>query len=156
MEYLNEKDIKLLTILQGGIPLSSRPYKEIAAQIGGITEEEVIARIRALKEQKIIRRMAGLFDSGKLGYCSVLCGMQVPAENIDALAELLQQFSGITHNYLRDHEYNMWFTLISPDRESMDEVLEQIESSGLAGRIVRLHSEKKYKINANFAVGETR
>lgn len=156
MEYLNEKDVKLLTILQGGIPLSSRPYQEIAEQIGGITEAEVIERIGELKEKKIIRRMAGLFDSEKLGYCSVLCGAKVPAENIDALAELLQQFSGITHNYLRNHEYNMWFTLISPGQESMKAVLDQIEGCGLAERIVKLYSEKKYKINANFAVGDSR
>ena len=121
-----------------------------------VTEDEVIERIKRLKEQKVIRRIAGLFDSDKLGYVSVLCGMKVPAENIDALSDLLQQFSGITHNYLRHHEYNMWFTLISPSKEARDSVLHQIEDSGLANHIVKLYSEKKYKIRANFAVGDSR
>ena len=156
MDYLSEKDIKLLTIMQGGMPICSRPYREIAAQIGDMTEDEVIERIKRLKEQKVIRRIAGLFDADKLGFVSVLCGMKVPAENIDALSDLLQQFSGITHNYLRHHEYNMWFTLISPSKEVMDSVLDQIEDSGLANHMVKLYSEKKYKIRANFAVGDSR
>lgn len=151
---MNPTDRKLLTILQEGIPLCSRPYEEIARRIGGITEGEVIERIRALKEERIIRRMSGLFNSSRLGYTSVLCGMKVPQESIEEMADLLERFPGITHNYLREHEYNMWFTLISPGPQEMEQVLGQIRQSGLAQDILKLYPEKKYKINANFKVGE--
>lgn len=168
MYQLDETDRKLLTILQAGIPLCSRPYEEIARRISRSTasggtqigstgqdapaEEAVMDRIRRLKEEKIIRRMTGLFDSGRLGYTSVLCGMKIAEPDIDRMSDLLLQYPGITHNYLRDHEYNMWFTLISPNARHMDQVIRQIEKSGLAGRILRLYPEKKYKIRANFSV----
>ncbi len=150
MEHLDDKDRALLRILQRGIPICSRPYQKIAEELGDTSEAEVIERIEKLKAAKIIRRMSGFFQSHKLGYRSALCAMRVPEAHVEEMAALLDRFPGITHNYLRAHEYNMWFTLISPGPEAMDEVIRQIEASGWTDHVQRFHREKQYKIHASF------
>ena len=146
MHQLDPVDKAILMILQRGIPVTSRPYLAMAEEIGGVSEAEVIDRIALLKEENIIRRMSGFFNSGKLGYVSALCAIKVPPERLAAAAQVVNRYPGITHNYVREHEYNMWFTLIARDVETRERILDEI----CVEKLLRLYTNRRYKINVTF------
>ena len=123
MSYqLNDADKKILDIIQSNFPLSSRPYKVIGDEIG-MEEEEVLANVLNLKKQGIIRRLGANFQSKKLGFRSTLCAAKVPDDKLDLFIQEVNAKKGVTHNYLRKHEYNVWFTLIGPSWENVCETL---------------------------------
>ena len=150
MHQLDPVDKAILMILQRGIPVTSRPYLAMAEEIGGVSEAEVIDRIALLKEENIIRRMSGFFNSGKLGYVSALCAIKVPPERLAAAAQVVNRYPGITHNYVREHEYNMWFTLIASDVETRERILDEIEAQPCVEKLLRLYTNRRYKINVTF------
>lgn len=150
MHQLDPVDKAILMILQRGIPVTSRPYLAMAEEIGGVSEAEVIDRIALLKEENIIRRMSGFFNSGKLGYVSALCAIKVPPERLAAAAQVVNRYPGITHNYVREHEYNMWFTLIARDVETRERILDEIEAQPCVEKLLRLYTNRRYKINVTF------
>lgn len=147
---IDETDRQILMLLQRGLPFETRPYQSMAEEIGNITEEEILQRIAALKEKKVIRRMSGFFNSEKLGYVSALCAIAVAEQHIDEVAGFLEHFPGITHNYLRNHFYNMWFTLICSSETEMQTILDLIEQQPHVEKVLRFVTEKKYKINVTF------
>ena len=132
MSYqLNDADKKILDIIQSNFPLSSRPYKVIGDEIG-MEEEEVLANVLNLKKQGIIRRLGANFQSKKLGFRSTLCAAKVPDDKLDLFIREVNAKKGVTHNYLRKHEYNVWFTLIGPSWENVCETLAGItEKTGI-------------------------
>ena len=150
MHQLDPVDKAILMILQRGIPVTSRPYLAMAEEIGGVSEAEVIDRIALLKEENIIRRMSGFFNSGKLGYVSALCAIKVQPERLAAAAQVVNRYPGITHNYVREHEYNMWFTLIARDVETRERILDEIEAQPCVEKLLRLYTNRRYKINVTF------
>lgn len=150
MYQIDQTDKEILMILQRGIPICNRPYLAMAEEIGDISEDEVIRRIGILKEENIIRRMSGFFNSRKMGYVSVLCALKVPEERLAAVTALINRFPGITHNYLRKHEYNMWFTLIASCREELEQIMDIIEASPDVEQVLRLYSKERFKINVTF------
>ena len=122
----------------------------MAEEIGGVSEAEVIDRIAVLKDENIIRRMSGFFNSGKLGYVSALCAIKVQPERMDEAAQVVNRYPGITHNYVREHEYNMWFTLIARDVETRERILDEIEAQPCVEKLLRLYTNRRYKINVTF------
>lgn len=107
------EDGKLLNALQAGIPLVERPFAAVGEQVG-VSETEVIGRIAALKDAKIIRQIGAIFDTHSLGYRSSLVAMRVPAPGEDEAAEVVNRHPGVSHNYRRDHAFNLWFTIAVP------------------------------------------
>ena len=107
---LDSLDRKLLNIIQADFPLVPEPYREIGEALG-ITEDDVIDRIRTMLDSGLIRRLGGIFDSRKLGYQGALCAVKADRDSIDQVAALINSFPGVTHNYLREHAYNVWFTV---------------------------------------------
>jgi DNA-binding Lrp family transcriptional regulator len=103
-------DKKLLSMIQRDFPLVPEPYRELGVALG-VPEEEVLARLQALMESGVIRRLGGVFDSRKLGYSGALCAMNVDKERIREVAGVVNSFTGVTHNYLREGFFNMWFTV---------------------------------------------
>lgn len=151
MQELAEMDKKILMLLQKGLPFCRRPYAELALQIGeGVTETEVIERISRLKRDSIIRRMSGFFNSQKLGYAPVLCAIKVAEENIVQVARVINQFPGITHNYERDYEYNMWFTLLAVSEAEAHNILTQIENLPEVESLLKFYAKKRFKLNVTF------
>jgi len=145
----DEIDRRLLGIIQTGVPIVPEPYSVIGEDLG-ISEAEVLARLKILVDSGIIRRLGGVFDSRKLGYSSVLCAMEVPEERIDEVAEVVNSFNGVTHNYLREDAINMWFTLLAPSEEKLAECLTKIgERTGIK-EILIFPAEKIYKIRVKF------
>lgn len=145
---MDSVDRQLLDIIQTGFPLTPRPYADLAQMIG-IGEEEALERVRALKARKIIRRLGANFQSAKLGFVSTLCAAKVPDDKMDDFVAQVNACPGVTHNYLREHEYNIWFTLISPSRESRQATLDALtEATGIA--ILNLPATRLFKIRVDF------
>ena len=146
---MDELDKKILDAIQHEIPIKNHPFTNIADQLGK-TEEEVLRRIKQLIENKIIRRIGGSFDSQKLGYRSVLIAAVVPGEKLDKIAAIINRYTGVTHNYRRDHTYNLWFTLTASSEKRMDELLEQMKEETGIKKMFPLPALKKYKISVYF------
>ncbi len=141
-------DKRLLDIIQTNFPLTPRPYATLGEQLG-LTEAETLARVRALRGRGIIRRLGANFASAALGFFSTLCAAKVPAEKMDAFVADVNSHTGVTHNYHRNHAYNVWFTVIGPSREAVQELLDGIsERNGVA--ILNLPATRLYKIRVDF------
>jgi len=106
-------DRRLLTQIQSDFPLVSRPFAAIGERLG-LNEGEVLERCRRLQEEGIIRQISAIFDSRRLGYSSTLIAMDIPEEHIDESAMRISEHPGVSHNYKRDHPFNLWFTLTLP------------------------------------------
>lgn len=149
---LDETDKKLLNIIQTAFPLVSRPYAVLGGQVG-IAEAEALERINRMREGGLIRRLGANFQSKKLGFVSTLCAAKVPQETLAAFIERINLEPGVTHNYQREHEYNIWFTLISPSAEDRDHCLQNIEEdTGI--EIMNLPASKLYKIKVDFHMSD--
>lgn len=149
----DQTDKKLLQIIQSNFPVAQRPYEIIGKQLG-ISEQEVMDRISRLQQAGIIRRLGGLFDSRKIGYTGTLCALQVPEEEIDRVAQIINSYPGVTHNYLRNHHYNMWFTLLAESEQHINSILNEIkEKTGLAD-ILNLPAVNIFKVRVNFNLSE--
>jgi DNA-binding Lrp family transcriptional regulator len=107
---LSDLDRRLLNLMQGRFPIAERPYQHVAAE-AGITEEEVMASVKRLLEDRIIRQVTPIFDTRALGYSSMLVAAKVDPENPWRAAQVINEHPGVSHNYLRDHEFNIWFTV---------------------------------------------
>lgn len=153
MAVRDDLDRKILDLLQNEFPLTVQPYLDLAQRVG-INESEVLERIRAMKACGLIRRIGGIWDSRRLGFYSTLCAVSVPEDRIPEAAQIINNLPGVTHNYLRDHEYNMWFTLTSPSIEDSQATLRQLEQN-LDLTIFSMPTEKVYKIKVSFDVGES-
>lgn len=145
----DDSDKAILLQLQNGIDLTERPYLCIADSVG-LPEETVLEKIRSMAETGIIRRISGFFDAGSLGYQSVLCGAVVPEENIELYKEFLDRYPCITHNYLRDHRINGWFTLSTKDEADRTRILSEIQGSGLVRKIYVFKKTKMFKLKVLF------
>jgi DNA-binding Lrp family transcriptional regulator len=146
---LDNLDRQLLNLIQEEFPLTTRPYLEIGRRLN-LSEKEVISRLERLKKTGIIRRIGAVFDLRRLGYVSTLCALKVPPERLQEVARVVNSFPGITHNYLREHEYNMWFTLIGPSRQHLEEVMEEIKVRTGLTDLLELPAERSFKIKVNF------
>lgn len=149
---LDLMDKRLLDIIQTGFPLVPRPYASLGQQLG-ITEEEALNRVRRMKTNKVIRRIGANFQSAKLGFRSTLCAAKVPETQLDSFVAEVNSHSGVTHNYLRNHAYNIWFTLIGPSWEDVCATLEEItRRTGIA--VLNLPAARLYKIRVDFQMEE--
>lgn len=146
---MDNLDRQLLNLIQEEFPLTARPYLEIGRRLN-LSEKEVISRLERLKKVGIIRRIGAVFDLRRLGYVSTLCALKVPPERLQEVARVVNSFPGITHNYLREHEYNMWFTLIGPSRQHLEEVMEEIKVRTGLTDLLELPAERSFKIKVNF------
>ena len=107
---LDEADKKLLNLLQGSFPLAERPFAEVA-RAAALTEAEVLSRTRRLLDERIIREITPIFDTRVLGYSSMLVAAKVDPEHPWRAAKIINSHPGVSHNYLRDHDFNLWFTI---------------------------------------------
>ena len=151
MPNLDDIDKRILNRIQSDFPITEKPYQAIADELN-LTEDDVISRIATLKNQDIIRRIGGNFGPEKLGFFSTLCAAQGPEDKIDLFTRVVNQFAGVTHNYLRENRFNIWFTFIAPSREEIEDNLKRIsEKTGVTG-ILNLPATKVFKIRAKFVV----
>jgi DNA-binding Lrp family transcriptional regulator len=144
-QYIDPLDKQLLNEIQWTFPLSVRPYLEIASK-HGLTEDEVMRRISLMKRSGLIRQINAIFDTRKLGYKSALVAFAVKTDRLDSVASEVNKHPGVSHNYERDHEFNMWFTLAVPPDGDLKKVLEQMASLEGVIKFRLLPTLKLYKI----------
>ncbi len=146
---MDELDRTILNRIQTRFPLTPRPFETIAQELG-TTEAEVLRRVSRLKETGIIRRIGGNFVPGKVGFVSTLCTAQVPEEKVELFARTVNTFSGVTHNYLRENSFNVWFTFIAPSMDVIRDNLARIAEKTGVKRILNLPATHVFKIKAKF------
>ena len=149
MPPLDDTDRKILNRIQSDFPITSRPYLSIAEQLG-LSEQDVIRRLTRLKNHDIIRRIGGNFYPEKLGFVSTLCAARVPEDKIDRFADVVNRYTGVTHNYERDSVFNIWFTFIAPSRADIAEKLAEISRETGVTEILNLPATDVFKIRAQF------
>ena len=146
---MDSTDRALLNAIQNNFPIAVHPYQILGLAVG-TTEEDAFKRIQRLRQEGLIRRLGGVFDSRRLGYYSTLCTGKVPEEKIPTLAKLLEGIPGVTHNYIRNHEYNVWFTLIARSKAVAESTLQMIRDFVGVSGIYSLPATRFFKINVNF------
>ncbi len=146
-------DKKLLNIIQKEFPLSSKPYKDVG-EILGISEKEVIDRVKNLKEEKMIRRIGGIFNPKALGYRSTLVALEVESDRLEEVASRISVYPEVTHNYQRNHRYNLWFTIIAENEDRMKEIIDSAQKlTGVKG-YMNLPSIRLFKIATYFSLND--
>ncbi|HWF75352.1 MAG TPA: Lrp/AsnC family transcriptional regulator [Solirubrobacteraceae bacterium] len=154
---LEEGDKRLLNLMQGSFPLGPRPYAAVA-EAAGRTEDEVIARVQYLLDQRIIRQVTPIFDTRALGYSSMLVAAKVDPENPWRAATIINAHPGVSHNYLRNHEFNIWFTIATePDSPlGVQGTLDVLGREAGAESIRQLPTLKLFKIRMDLEMeGDT-
>jgi siroheme decarboxylase len=144
---LDETDKHLLNLMQGSFPLDPRPFARVA-ELAELPEEEVLERVGYLLEKRIIREITPIFDTRAFGYQSMLVAAKVDPAHPHRAAQFINTHPGVTHNYLRDHEFNLWFT-IAVERDSrlgLDGTLDVMAERTGAESIRQLPTLKLFKI----------
>jgi siroheme decarboxylase len=144
---LDEADKRLLNLMQGSFALTTRPFAHVAG-LAGVTEEAVMARVQELLDKRIIREVTPIFDTRALGYESMLVAAKVDGENPHRAAKVINSHPGVTHNYLRNHDFNLWFTLaVEPGSKlGMQGTLDALQAETGAESIRQLPTLKLFKI----------
>ena len=144
---LDELDKRLLNLLQGKFPLEPRPFARVG-ELAGVTEDEVLRRTHRLLDERIIRQITPIFDTRVLGYRSMLVAAKVDPEHPWRAAKVINAHPGVTHNYLRNHDFNMWFTIaVEPDSTlGLDGTLEVLAHEAGATSMRQLPTLRLFKI----------
>jgi DNA-binding Lrp family transcriptional regulator len=144
---LDDLDKRLLNLMQGSFPISPRPYEHVAGA-AGVSEQEVLQRVQRLLDERIIRQVTPIFDTRALGYSSMLVAAKVDPENPWRAAQVINEHPGVSHNYLRNHEFNIWFTIATePDSPlGLEGTLEVLGANAGAESIRQLPTLKLFKI----------
>ena len=139
---------ELLYRMQNAFPLNERPFAALARELGR-NEDEVLEEVRRLKEEGIIRQTAAIFDTKRLGYHSSLVAFKVPEERIETAAEIINAHPGVSHNYLRNHDFNIWFTLaVPPDSKlGLQGTINRLQTMTGAEEAIALPTLKMFKIS---------
>jgi len=154
---LDDTDRRLLNLMQGSFPIAPRPYLSVA-EMCGLTEVEVMDRVTHLLRQRIIRQVTPIFDTRALGYSSMLVAAKVDPEYPHRAAEVINAHPGVSHNYLRTHEFNLWFTIATePDsRLGLQGTLDVLAREAGAESVRQLPTLKLFKIRMDLEMeGDT-
>ena len=180
--FVNDLNQKILAVIQDGFPLVERPYLRLAEMLNCdckkdagekcanlvVSEQEVFDEVEKMRVSGVIRRIGGVYDSKKLGFISRLCAGKVPASENDFSAEHhaqtpMEKFTAvvndepvITHNYIRSHEYNVWFTVIAENESAIQTVVDRVCAKTDLHDVHVLTATKKFKINTVMSLDERR
>lgn len=146
---LSNFDKSLLNLLQGNIPVCSRPFAKMAETLGA-DENFVLSRVRELKAAGYLRRIGTFFNSDNLGYRGTLVALEVTPTEICTVAESINRYDEVTHNYEREGKFNLWFTLLTLNADREGKILQEIKSLRGVEDMINLKSNRKFKINVQF------
>src|SRR4029077_8090634 len=154
---LDDTDRRLLNLMQGSFPIAPRPYARVA-ELGDLGEDEAMARVQHLLDKRIIRQVTPIFDTRALGYSSMLVAAKVDPEHPHRAAQIINAHPGVSHNYLRNHEFNLWFTIATePDSLlGLEGTLEVLAREAGAESVRELPTLKLFKIRMDLEMeGDT-
>ena len=146
---LTDFDKRLLNILQGNLPLCSRPFSRLGEMLD-TTEEHVLRRLNELKREGYLRRIGTFFNSEQLGYHGTLIALRVAEGHLADVAQAVNRYVGATHNYEREGDYNLWFTLLTPSRTAEEKILAEVAALPGVEGLMSLKANHRYKINVQF------
>ncbi len=154
---MTELEQRLLSVIQDAFPLEERPYRRLAEMLnaqeacaggdarGHLTEQAVFDAVENLRRSGVIRRIGGIYDSRRLGFISRLCAGKVT--DLDKFAFAVNEIPAITHNYVRSHEYNVWFTVIAESEGEIRAIVDRLRAATDLHDVHVLTATKKFKIN---------
>jgi siroheme decarboxylase len=154
---LDALDRRLLNLMQGSFPIAARPYEHVAAR-AGVGEQEAMERVRRLLQKRIIRQVTPIFDTRALGYSSMLVAAKVDPDYPHRAAQVINGHPGVSHNYLRNHDFNLWFTIATePDSKlGLDGTLEVLAREAQAEAVRQLPTLRLFKIRMDLEMeGDT-
>ncbi len=139
---------ELLFEMQNAFPMTQRPFKAVAEKLN-TSEDEVLSMVQKLKDDKIIRQTSAIFDTKRLGYKSSLVAFKVAEDKVDQAADIINQHPAVSHNYLRNHDYNIWFTMaVAPDSKmGLEKTIEILKEKTGADEAITLPTLKMFKIS---------
>ncbi len=148
---MDDLDYRILDALQDDFPLRERPFDVLAERLE-LDPDLFWERVEALRERGVIRRLGASFDSKKLGHCSTLAALRVPPALVDRAAQVVGGYREVTHSYLRDHEFNLWFTVIATSEARLESILLEVrhELSLAASDVLNLPMRRMFKLDARF------
>jgi DNA-binding Lrp family transcriptional regulator len=146
---MNLLDRQLLDLLQESVPLVPRPFAALGRELD-LSEEEVLSRTQRLKEDGIIRQIGPIFSSRRLGYQSTLAAFHVEPARLEEVAAIISAHPGVSHNYSRNHFYNLWFTLTVPPHQSLEREIARLAEESRVGDHLNLPSLRLFKIGVHF------
>lgn len=142
-------DRRLLDVIQTSVPLVSRPFAALGRELGA-SEQQVLSRTARLKDEGIIRQIGPIFSSRRLGYQSTLVALRVDPERLTEVAGLISAHPGVSHNYSRNHFYNLWFTLTLPREQNQEEAIADLAAAGSVDDYLNLPSVRRFKLGVHF------
>ena len=149
---LDQTDKKILQLIQDDFPLKQEPWLEISNRLQ-IRENDVITRLKRLVEAGVVMKIGPTFDSSKIGLkAATLVAMRIPKNQVDEIAQVINQYNNVSHNYEREDEYNVWFTLAASSREELAKILNEIkQKTGIKEHdLLDLPTVNRFKINVHF------
>ena len=150
---LDEDQKKVLEIIQTDFPVADRPF-DLLAERAGMTPDEALGAVAGLLDSGVIRRLGGVFDSRSLGYRSTLMAARIPPDRLDEVARCVSRRPGVTHNYRRENDYNLWFTLTAESEQRLTEIIEELKAETGIDDFHPLPALAVYKIRVNFNVAD--
>jgi DNA-binding Lrp family transcriptional regulator len=152
---LDLTDRQLLNALQGSVQLIERPFAAIADGLG-IAEDDVLSRAQALRDAGVLRHLSPIFDVFRLGYKSALIAVAVAPERLEEAAAVISAHPGVSHNYAREHRFNIWFVMAIPRERDFEGEVAQLARAAGATRHIVLPAIKLFKIAVEYdMVGRT-
>lgn len=148
---MDSKDRKLILALQEGIPIASKPYRVIGVRLGA-SEEEVISRVKKLKDTGLIKRIDLRVDLKRVGFVTTLVACKIPDKEIRKAKDVILNYRNVTHNYLRKHELNMWFTLNAASLDKLRDLLADLKKVLKVERMLSFQTKNKFKLRFHLAV----
>ncbi|HRS61574.1 MAG TPA: Lrp/AsnC family transcriptional regulator [Spirochaetota bacterium] len=154
MIAFSSEESLVLNAIQKSIPCSRKPFDDLSFSIG-IPSTEILSILRDLKEKKIVRNISGIFSGENLGFVLSLVAFKVPPHRIDHAASIISSHPGVSHNYLRNHDYNIWFTLAEEDEASFKKAVEIIAAKSFVEDYLILKNEKLLKIGVFLDIADS-
>ena len=145
----DETDRRIINSLQGGFPLSDEPYREVAEKLG-LSVDELLGRLQSMLARKVLTRFGPMFQVERMGGSFVLAALAAPEDRYDEVAELVNEFPEVAHNYRREHALNMWFVLATETIAGIAETVARIEAAtGLT--VYAFPKEREYFVELKLA-----
>lgn len=142
---MDDIDKRIINALQDGFPICDAPYRRVAEQLG-LTENDLIARLQALLANGTLTRFGPLYNAEQMGGALTLAAVKAPAERFDKIADIVNSFPEVAHNYARNHELNMWFVIATETPEQAQQTIDAIElQTGLT--VYNMPKKKEYFVN---------
>jgi DNA-binding Lrp family transcriptional regulator len=151
VKKLDDLDRAILNMIQIEVPLTKRPFQALALDFG-ISEDEMIERVQRMWDMGIVRRLGPIINYRAWGMSGVLVAAKVKEEHVEKARASIEDYPEITHAYLRDHEWNLWFTVIAEDEEKRDVIIDRLGKHAKLEDIRKLPQARSFKLGVKFAI----